>query len=58
MTSYQEFKEKLTELQNQGAIKLVLDLRQNGGGYIHIANQIIDEFLEADKLMVFTKNNK
>lgn len=58
MTSYQEFKEKLSELQRQGAKKLVLDVRQNGGGYIHIANQIIDEFLEADKLIVFTENNK
>jgi carboxyl-terminal processing protease len=58
MTSYQEFKEKLSELQTQGAKKLVLDVRQNGGGYIHIANQIIDEFLEADKLIVFTENNK
>ena len=58
MTSYQEFKEKLTQLQTQGAKKLVLDVRQNGGGYIHIANQIIDEFLAADKLIVFTENNK
>ena len=37
---------------------LVLDLRENGGGFIDIANQIIDEFLENKKLMVFTKNNK
>ncbi len=58
MTSYQEFKDKLTQLQNQGAKKLVLDVRQNGGGYIHIANQVIDEFLEADKLIVFTENKK
>lgn len=58
MTSYQEFKEKLSELQKQGAKKLVLDVRQNGGGYIHIANQIIDEFLEAGKLIVFTENNR
>jgi carboxyl-terminal processing protease len=37
---------------------LVLDLRGNGGGFIYIANRIIDEFLEDKKLMVFTKNNK
>ncbi|MFC2110281.1 S41 family peptidase [Bacteroidota bacterium] len=58
MTSYNEFKNKLTDLQNQGAKKLVLDLRQNGGGFIHVANAIIDEFLEKGKLIVFTENNK
>jgi len=37
---------------------LVLDLRGNGGGFIDIANDIVDEFLEDDTLIVFTKNNK
>ena len=37
---------------------LVLDLRGNGGGFIDIANSIVDEFLEDDALIVFTKNNK
>ena len=34
---------------------LVLDLRGNGGGYVDIANKIVDEFLEDGKLIVFTK---
>ena len=57
-TSYREFKTALTNLQNKGMTDLVLDLRGNGGGYIDIANKIVDEFLEDQKLIVFTKDNK
>lgn len=56
--TYSEFKSAITLLIKNGMTDLVLDLRGNGGGYIDIANQIIDEFLENKKLMVFTKNNK
>ena len=57
-TSYREFKTALTKLQDKGMTDLVLDLRGNGGGYIDIANKIVDEFLEDGKLIVFTKDNK
>jgi len=57
-STYKEFKKGLKNLQNQGAVKLVLDLRDNPGGFLHIARQIADEFLEDDKLIVFTKNKK
>jgi len=56
--TYTEFKSALTELQKQGMKNLVLDLRGNGGGFVDIATKIVDEFLEDDKLIVFTKNNK
>lgn len=56
--TYREFKTSLNTLLNKGMTDLVLDLRGNGGGFIHIANKIIDEFLEDEKLIVFTKNNK
>ena len=56
--TYKEFKSSLNNLIDDGMTDLVLDLRGNGGGFIDIANRIIDEFLEDDKLMVFTKNNK
>ena len=56
--TYREFKSSLTKLQDKGMTDLVLDLRGNGGGFIDIANSIVDEFLEDDKLIVFTKNNK
>jgi len=57
-TTYDEFKESLDELLAQNMTDLVLDLRGNGGGFLDIANKICDEFLEDDKLIVFTKNNK
>ena len=57
-TTFREFKSALTKLQNNGMTDLVLDLRGNGGGYIDIANKIVDEFLEDGKLIVFTKDNK
>ena len=57
-TSYDEFKSALTKLQSKGMTDLVLDLRGNGGGYIDIANKIVDEFLADGKLIVFTKDNK
>ena len=56
--TYREFKSSLKKLKSKGMTDLVLDLRGNGGGFIDIANRILDDFLEKDKLMVFTKNNK
>jgi len=57
-TTYNEFKDGLDELQEQGATKLVLDLRDNPGGFLNVAEQIVDEFLEDNKLILFTKNKK
>ena len=56
--TYKEFKSSLDNLLTLGMTDLVLDLRGNSGGFIDIANNIIDEFLEDGKLIVFTKNNK
>jgi len=55
-TTYDEFKDGLDELIALGMTSIVLDLRGNPGGFMHIANSIIDEFLEDGKLIVFTKN--
>jgi carboxyl-terminal processing protease len=55
-TTYDEFKKGLDALIAQNMTSLVLDLRGNPGGFMDIANQIVDEFLEDKKLIVFTKN--
>ena len=55
-TTYKEFKTGIDKLKNLGATKMVLDLRDNPGGFLGIAEQIADEFLENDKLILFTKN--
>jgi len=57
-STYKEFKSALTKLQRRGAEKLVLDLRDNPGGYLGIAEQMADEFLKDKKLILFTKNKK
>ena len=57
-TTYNEMMKKVDQLQNNGMQKLILDLRGNPGGYLHIANQICDEFLEAGELIVFTEGRR
>ncbi|MGZ8537305.1 MAG: S41 family peptidase [Flavisolibacter sp.] len=54
-TTYREFMESLEVLQKQGMKNLVLDLRDNGGGFIKQAVDIADEFLNNDKLIVYTQ---
>ncbi len=57
-TTYTEFKKALDHLLQLGAEALVVDLRNNGGGFITPAMKIADEFLEEKKLIMFTKNKK
>ncbi len=57
-STFKEFKRALSNLQRQGANKLVLDLRDNPGGYLGVAEKMADEFLEDGKLILFTKNKK
>jgi len=57
-STFKEFKAALLELQKKGAKKLALDLRDNPGGYLRVAEQMADEFLKDGKLILFTKNKK
>jgi len=57
-TTYDEFKSGLKKLQKQGAKSLLLDVRENGGGYMETAAKIADEFLKDKQLIVFLKNRK
>lgn len=52
--TYDEFKEALTSLKSTGMKRLLLDLRDNPGGYLDKAIKITDEFLGAKKLIVYT----
>jgi carboxyl-terminal processing protease len=54
-TTYEEFMAALTKLQKAGMKKLVVDLRQNPGGYLDAATRIADEFLDSSKLILYTK---
>ncbi|MBC8044749.1 MAG: S41 family peptidase [Rhizobacter sp.] len=55
-TTYDEFMAALTDLKSRGMKKLVLDLRGNGGGFMHEAVKMADEFLGGTKKIVFTKS--
>ena len=55
-TTYDEFKMGLDQLKQEGAKSLVIDLRDNGGGYMDQAIAIADELLKDKQLIVFTKN--
>ncbi len=57
-TTYKEFHEGLLTLKKQGMTELIVDLRENGGGYMEIADQIADEFLKNKELIVKVKNKK
>ncbi|MEO5563663.1 MAG: S41 family peptidase, partial [Chitinophagaceae bacterium] len=54
-TSYEEFMKALEDMQKHGLKKLIFDLRSNGGGYMNEAVDIADEFLDGDKLIVYTE---
>jgi carboxyl-terminal processing protease len=54
-TTYEEFAAALKILLDRGMKTLILDLRGNTGGYLAAATQMADEFLEAEKLIVYTE---
>jgi carboxyl-terminal processing protease len=57
-TTYDEFKEAFGKLKDQGMQKLILDLQGNPGGYMDRAISIVDEFLPADQLIVYTEGKR
>jgi carboxyl-terminal processing protease len=53
--TYEDFMQNLERLQKEGMKKLILDLRDNGGGMLDDAIQIADEFLSDNKDIVYTE---
>lgn len=56
--TYAEMLVALAELNIEGMEGLVVDLRGNTGGYMHIAIQMANEFLPKDRLIVYTEGRK
>jgi carboxyl-terminal processing protease len=54
-TTQDEFVQAISELKDKGMKKLILDLRENGGGYMNAAIFIADQFLNGTELIVYTK---
>jgi carboxyl-terminal processing protease len=53
--TYAEFLTSIADLKNKGAKKFIIDLRENSGGYLERAIQMINEFLPAKQLIVYTE---
>lgn len=54
-TTYQEFYQAMAELYFQGADDYIIDLRENGGGYMEMAVLMVNEFLDGGFDIVSTK---
>ncbi len=53
--THEEMMEALKELSKQGMTQLVMDLSDNGGGYLNAAIDMCNEFLDRGQLMVYTE---
>ena len=51
----EDFQLQLQKLQKLGMKNLILDLRDNGGGYLSAATGLADEFLKDNELIVYTE---
>jgi carboxyl-terminal processing protease len=56
--TYDQFKDALTSLEKDGISSLIIDVRDNSGGFLHTANNIIELFLEKNKIMYQTSDKK
>lgn len=54
-TTYKEFMDGVAKLKKEGMRDLILDLQENGGGYMQSAIQIANEFLQRNDLIVYTE---
>jgi len=57
-TSMDEFQDAVTKLEDEGMKKMILDLRGNSGGYLGSAVDLADEFLDFNKMIVYTEGTK
>jgi carboxyl-terminal processing protease len=53
--THEEFLAKLKDLKKSGLKNLVIDLRNNPGGYLSAATSMADELIDGDKLIVYTQ---
>ena len=58
VTTYNEFMKAVATLKASGMKDLILDLQENGGGYLMAAVQIANEFLHNSDLIVYTQGRK
>ena len=54
-TTYTEFLNAIAKLRNQGAKKYIIDLRENSGGFMEQAINMVNEFLPGGRMIVYSK---
>ena len=54
-TTYSEFLDAIAKLRNQGAKKYIIDLRENSGGFMEQAINMVNEFLPAGRMIVYSQ---
>jgi carboxyl-terminal processing protease len=54
-TTISEFKKAVEKLKSDGMKKLILDLQDNSGGYLNVAVELADQFLDENKMIVYTE---
>ena len=54
-TTHAEVVEAIKKLRAQGMVDLIIDLQQNGGGYLQAAADIASEFLAKNDMIVYTR---
>ena len=54
-TTYDEFREAMGKLEQQGMKDLIIDLQDNGGGYLQTAVYIVNDFLNKGEMIVYTE---
>jgi len=58
LSTTQEFQDAIKKLKGEGMKNLILDLRNNAGGYMAPAIELSDEFLGVGKIIVYTEGTK
>ena len=53
-TTYSEFLDAIAKLRNKGAKKYIIDLRENSGGFMDQAINMVNEFLPEGRMIVYS----
>ncbi len=57
-TTHDEFMEAMNKLKADGMRRMILDLRQNAGGYLEQAYKMVDELMPGQRKVVYTKGRR
>lgn len=56
--TFSEFKKAISKFEEKGLESLIIDLRNNSGGYLYQSVELLNEFLPKDAMIVYTKKRE